>query len=608
MSIEGKIVSILETIPVADLYVHPLNPRRVIDEAALPALAENIRALGLIQNLAGLRDEDGRVGIVAGGRRLRALEMLHDDPRFVAVPVRIAPDEATARLWASTENHLREAIHPADEIREYAGMAERGVAAAEIAIAFGVTDAHVRRRLKLAGLPAAILVALRVGEISLGAAACFTLCDDLAHALTVLEQVRGTGIDEQRLRRLLKPAAIRDGDRRARFVGLDAYAAAGGRITRDLFGGEVYLDDPEILDACFAARLNEAAEAARMNGGWKWARSFSEAYLAYDDVRPLATGRLFPVEGVPSPEEAERHAALSALAGSDALDEDGAAELDRLAAILDGAFTAEQTALSGIAVHVGHEGALRIEAGLVLAEDRALAEDAGLLPRSSHGVPEDKPKSPISTALAEDLRRVARGARQHAALDNPELLLDLLAFELSGRIGHRHAFGLRSDDVPNQPGTKTGYALDARLTEPAPMPGNPWDFDRVRAFRAFRKKGAKHTAGELVRHLAALLSVSDAKLGALVDAEAKTDIRAVWTPTAENFFARVSGAYLETLWRDLLGVAPDHPSATSFVKLRKGEKAARLESLFSDPDTRASLALTPEQEARVAAWFPAEAL
>lgn len=606
MSIEGKITAVIESIPFADLYVHPLNPRGVIDEAGLATLAENIRALGLIQNLAGLRDADGKVGIVAGGRRLRALALLSGDPRFETVPVRIAPDEDTARVWAATENHLREALHPADEIRDFAALAARGVAVPEIAIAFGVTDAQVRRRLKLAALPEPVLAALRANEISLGAAACFTICDDLALALGVLKQARGRGFDEHRLRRLLKPAAIRGGDRRASFVGIEAYREAGGRISRDLFADEVYFDDPEILDTCFDARLAEAAEELRAAEGWSWVRTIPEPYLGYSELEALGAERLYPEAGAWTDEEAARHDALAELAEADALDTEGAAELDRLAAIVEGGYTAPRKEHAGIICYVAHSGTMEATRGLVLPVDFDAAVAAGVLPECERDeiAASQRPKSPISAALAEDLARVARGARQQAALDAPELLLDLLAFELSGRMGHGHAFGLRADVVPNQPGTATGFALDPRLTEVAPRPENPWRFDRAAAFRGFRAEGAAHTRAELLRHLAGLLSIGDADLGALVDTEAKTRVRAVWTPTAENFLGRVNAAYLDALWAELLDLAPEHPTMTTFAKLKKGEKAARLESLFVDEAIRASHKLTKKQRARIDAWLP----
>lgn len=195
------ITSTVEQVPFADLYVSELNPRTIFDPAGIEALAANIRALGLIQNLGGLRDESGKVGIVFGGRRYRALALLQDDPRFATVPVRIAPDQATAETWASSENHQREQPHPADEIREYAVMAARGVAVPAVALAFGVTEAHVYRRLKLAGLPAPVLDALKVGEITLANAAAFTVSEDEAQSLAVLERVANPSL----------PAYLRDG-------------------------------------------------------------------------------------------------------------------------------------------------------------------------------------------------------------------------------------------------------------------------------------------------------------------------------------------------------------------------------------------------------------
>ena len=128
MTDQSKITATIESVPFADLYLSDLNPRSVVAESGIEALAENIRRIGLIQNLGGLRDDDGaRVGIVAGGRRLRALALLQDDARFQTVAVQIAPDAETARMWATSENGQREALHPADEIRDYGAMDARGV-------------------------------------------------------------------------------------------------------------------------------------------------------------------------------------------------------------------------------------------------------------------------------------------------------------------------------------------------------------------------------------------------------------------------------------------------------------------------------------------------
>ena len=75
-----------------DLILSPLNPRQEASAAGIAALAASIRAVGLMQNLGGYPTEDGRIGIVAGGRRLRALQrrsggnalplLLHGDLRL----------------------------------------------------------------------------------------------------------------------------------------------------------------------------------------------------------------------------------------------------------------------------------------------------------------------------------------------------------------------------------------------------------------------------------------------------------------------------------------------------------------------------------------------
>ena len=66
----------------------------------------------------------------------------------------------------------------------------------------------------------------------------------------------------------------------------------------------------------------------------------------------------------------------------------------------------------------------------------------------------------------------------------------------------------------------------------------------------------------------------------------------------------MAGPYLVTLWADFLGLAMDHPTVTSFEKLKKGDKAEKLESLFADEATRSALGLTDDQCAHIAAWLP----
>lgn len=595
----------VELVPFADLYVSPLNPRTVFSAEGIEALAENIRQLGLIQNLAGLRDEAGKVGIVAGGRRLRALELLQDDPRFAAIPVKLAPDQATAEIWASSENHHREQPHAADEIREYGTMAAKGVPVPSIAVAFGVNEKHVYRRLKLASLPAPVLDALKAGTITLSNAAAFTISEDETHSLAVLEQVKGHGYSDHQIKQLLKPDAVRGTDRRVLFVGQDAYEAEGGRMTGDLFSDQQYFDDVALLDDLFSRKLAASVEAAQAEG-WKWAETIQDSYIGYYEIENRKLDRIYRDEGTLTEEQAERYDELAELANGEVLDENGQAELAALQALLDGSYSDAQKAVAGVLLYVNSKGELQKAEGLVRREDRTEAIEAGFLRPSGHAGEgaEDAPKSAISQKLRDDLSRIAQGARQHAILRDPDLLIDLLAYQLSHSLRWEKPFGLSTEDVPNWPSTEaSGYQLDERLTDNPPR--DMFGKDHAKSFRAFRKKGAEHVKGELARFLAAHYRGGSKDMAAMLDKETQPNIREVWMPTAENFFSRVGGGYLDDLWRDLLDLAPEHPTATTFAKMKKGEKAERLEALFrGDGDLRSALAVTEEQAAKIAAWLP----
>lgn len=599
-----------EQIPFTDLYLSDINPRTVVNDDAIAALAANIQEHGLIQNPAGLRDTSGKVGIVAGGRRYRALALLQDDPRFQTVTVRMAPDQATAAFWATSENAQREDLHPADEISDFGAMDKRGVKVADIAVAYGVTEKHVYRRLALSNLPAPVLGAFKDGSVSLSQAAAFTISDDEALALEVLalhmENIaKGWGgLNDYTIKTRLKPGSVKGTDRRAVFVGEVDYMAAGGRIGGDLFADVTTFDDPAILDEVFAAKLAQTAADYPAANGWKWAEAITEGHISYQFDQDRKFGKVYPVEGELTEAEAERYDALAELANGDALDDDGTTELDALQAKRNGDFTDEQRAAAGAEIYVTSDGSVKVEAGFIQAEDKAAAIEAGIMEPSRHAVKEDAPKSAISDTLRGDLDRIGTGARQNAMLVDPKLALHLLAFQLCGKMGYDRAFGVRTDEVPNVPTTETGYVLDKRLTVAESDDRSPFDRDHAAAFAKFRKRGDANIMDLLNRSLVSQLSIRDGDLGAMIDKLTAKRTRDTFTPTAENFFGRVNGAYLTDLWSDLLGLVVGHPTVTTFERLKKGEKAMRLESLFADPVTRTALGLSEDQTCRINAWLP----
>ena len=49
------------------LYLHDLNPRQDVSTDEIATLAGSIETCGLLQNLGGLQDADGKIGIVSAG-------------------------------------------------------------------------------------------------------------------------------------------------------------------------------------------------------------------------------------------------------------------------------------------------------------------------------------------------------------------------------------------------------------------------------------------------------------------------------------------------------------------------------------------------------------
>jgi len=610
----------IQYFPLAQLYVSDLNPRQDADPEGIDLLADSLAMIGLIQNLSGILDAEGRVGIVAGGRRLRAIAraverdatVTERHPELASIPVRIAPDEATARAWASAENAAREDLAPADEIRAYGRMKEAGADVSAIARSFGKTEAHVYRRLALAALPAPVLDALKEGQISLGMAKAFTVSQDEALTLTVLAEVKGRDVSEHRIKQALQPAAVSATDRRARFVGLDAYEAAGGSVSRDLFSDTVALHDADLLQDLFTERLN--AEAEKLAAGWKWAEVMADDYVSYSVTEKLA--RLYPVEGDLTEEQAERYDELAELANADALDEAGQAELEALDAIIKGDFTDAQRAVAGYYVYVSHSGTVQLSGPWVRTEDRAAAIEAGAL--AGHAAHADggdaapAPKSPYSGALVEDMKAIRLAAIQTALLDKPDMVFDLLAFGLSLASGvSTNVFDLSPGRPMNCPSKTDGLEWSDRLAHP-PAGHEAWSRPELRvkdlaqAFRDFTAAGKKARNAALVEGMARTLpyGAGNADFFALIETGSGASIRKVWTPTAENFFNRVSADTLDSLHLELTGCDPECNGFKAHKAQKKAEKARCMERLFSDAEYQKAWRVDAEAKARIDAWVP----
>lgn len=267
-------------VPLAQLQLSPRNARKTT-AGDVEGLAASIAANGLLQNLTvqiGANDPDAHE-VIAGGRRLAALQLLEREGRLPptlaqdGVPCKLIIDDAAALEASTAENTLREAMHPADQFEAFRGMVDAGKAVADVAAHFGVSELVVRQRLKLANLSPKLLEVYRDGKMDLEQLQALALTEDHAAQEKLWFGSEPWQRRAAELRSALTKREIRSDAQIARFVGIDAYEAAGGPVRRDLFSDVAYLGDKALLDTLALDQLEALAERERQDG-WSWAQAF----------------------------------------------------------------------------------------------------------------------------------------------------------------------------------------------------------------------------------------------------------------------------------------------------------------------------------------------
>lgn len=586
-------------VPLSDLYIHPFNTRTTPPDDEIEALADSIDQMGLLQNLSGYDDgawQEGGIGIVAGGRRLRALQKLvarsGGERSGVTVPVLITTDKDTARLWASAENAARQPLHPADEVCAYARMSDAGSQPAMIAKAFAVTERHVRQRLTLAALPVPALGALRANRITLDQAAALTTAQSEEALLAELRRVLTStwGINAADIRRNLMPRGIRPADRRVKWLGLDAYRNAGGAMQEDLFTDDTLLLDEALLDKLFIERLEECAEFNR-GKGYAWVKVATDAWIPHDLTENLTRVDRTPVD-LPEADAEE----IERLSESDDLTDEEYARLEELEERAAGDISDEDRAASGIFVYVDSAAKLAISGPW---REKAKAPESETA---------DVPKvEKLSQSLVEDGHRIQRLAIQTALLSKPELVLDLLTVSLTAPLWNwQRPLTIGPTPGAIEPDKADGTTIDERLVdainEGRALGGgrdlSPAHLTEVQGL------GKKDRNAMLTAALARLFTPVQGDFAAHIARLAGADIRKVWTPTAENYFARLPVARLDAIWTEL--VPGSDLDDNGWFATKKALKAKDLERLFRDQDFREALFLDRDLCKRIDTWLPEE--
>jgi ParB family chromosome partitioning protein len=375
-------------IPLNKLKKSPKNARKMPhSEAAVEAKAASIAAKGILQNLVVEPELDAE-GVATGfyfvtigeGRRLAQLLRVKRKEIKKTEPIRCVVDTANDPHEISLdENVTRENMHPADQFEAFQKLAdERGFGAEEIAARFGVTPHVVRQRLRLAAVSPKLMQVYRAGELTLEQLMAFAISADHGRQEGVFERL-SYNRDVSTIRRMLTETHVPATDRRAQFVGIEAYTEAGGTVLRDLFtedrGG--YLEDVALLDLLVTAKLGREADSLREAEGWKW----TEAHLDFPHAHGLRRTYPHPVELSAEDQTAlkaaqaefdrltEQHQTAEELTEEvDARFGELEPEIERLEAKRQ-AYDPDDIARGGAFVILNHDGTVRIERGFIRAGD-----------------------------------------------------------------------------------------------------------------------------------------------------------------------------------------------------------------------------------------------
>jgi ParB family chromosome partitioning protein len=386
-----------ENIAYDKLVLSQENVRRVKDGVTIEQLAADIGRRKLLQSLNvrpvldGDGEETGTFEVPAGGRRYLALGILVKQKRLAKdepIPCIVNRNGTTSAEEDSlAENVHRENLHPLDQFRAFKALREQGLDVEEIAARFFVSTAIVKQRLRLASVSPKLLELYEKDEIRLEQIMAFSISDDHVRQEQVWDRITSNPNMQEPyyIRRLLTETTVRADDRRAVYVGAEAYEAAGGVILRDLFeqdsGG--WFQEAALLEQLVFEKLKVDAEAVRADG-WKWV----EAAISFPYGHTSGMRRVYAESAEMCAEEIARYDAVKAeydaldakYAEMEEADQEIEDKLDQLGAELDAfsdrpqVYDPAQKAIAGAFVTLGANGQLQVEAGFVRPEDEPRVE------------------------------------------------------------------------------------------------------------------------------------------------------------------------------------------------------------------------------------------
>lgn len=647
----------IEQIPLKRLIRSKSNVRRVpCTDEEMEQLRASIASHGLKQNLVVWPTKTNSFQVVAGDRRFQALKQLKkegqiDEDYLVNCEV-LDPEIHNPEEISLTENLTRVDLHPADQYEVFARLFKKGkgLTIEQIAGRFGISTRAVEQRMRLGMLHPLLLENYRQDKINLETLMAFTLAGEdherqIQCAQAVAKEHNGH-ISKYYVERYLvgqKPTAASG---MVHFVGLENYEAAGGQVTRDLFFDEdergIYIQEPDKLRQMALEKI-EPERQRMLKQGWKWVEIFFdnawEEVRKFDQLDPTSAnnqhtkaekamlgvalsisydGKIAHDRGLILPEDrnevkkfvADRRKEEREKAAQEAAENEGDAAADE-------ATEAVETDTKEPESDLGHDMPEYTHSSTADADPKKVAmKEAGL-----------------SQALTEDLQVFRTNILRWSITLDLARANDLLLYSVACSV-----FGSYSEDMPLDITCRTPrtdpphvdlepdaarslfekevqhlkeanfrwlfgvevYEGDVYVGLPAVSAQERWE-----TFCALPEEEKLHLAGVctamMLHNQTGICHAGNREMEVIAQ-----ELNPPWSmfrPTRDNFFGRLSKAVLLDIL-DKLCSDKDPERVAMAGKMKKGEIADMLESMFADPKGEV-LNLHEATQRRIVGWYPA---
>ena len=260
MLIGGAPTNELAQLPVDHVHPNPRQPRRRFDHETTAALADSVRAQGLVQPIVVRSRAAGGYELIAGERRWRAAR--EAGLQTIPAVVRETGDR-DALLLGLVENVAREQLTPVEEARAYALLVDEfELGLGEIAERVGRSKPAVSNRIRLLDLPDDVLAMLERGELTEGHARAVLAVPDHDERRRLAREIVRRGLSVRAAERAARWAGARRKPRRAR-APVDPLLADRVRAAAERLTGRSVRITAGRLEISFAdeVELAELAEA-----------------------------------------------------------------------------------------------------------------------------------------------------------------------------------------------------------------------------------------------------------------------------------------------------------------------------------------------------------